>query len=243
MYQPKPQEAVLRSVRKFIHSLISTKLRRSLLELELPHDEHNHDAQFIVRQFLAKAPTEPQAKGKVWPGSCVVYICAFLVVGEPSLRVESAHVGIVPNTAAVVFVCLAAGAPSGFFNLETRAQEARAIGQHVNVRSGRDAVSQDFRIHLCDTYRTRGLATSKNLLYYGIKVWYLAFDNIVGTRVRPSSSSVGKFSAKDSTKLLLDLRIICQVFDAPSDCRRRCVVSCNKKSKQIVFGRRAVESY
>lgn len=44
LYKPKPHEALLWSVRKFIHSLISTKLRRSLLELELPNYKHNHNA-------------------------------------------------------------------------------------------------------------------------------------------------------------------------------------------------------
>ena len=195
-------------MRELIHRRIPTQLRRGLLELKMPDDEHEHDTHFQIRQFLAEATAGAEAKGELRPRSRVKYFPAFLVAGEPAVRVEGAYVRTVPFTAAVVFVGPAAGTASRFVNLEAGAQVAGAVVQHADIGPGRDVVAQNLRVFLYNAYGTATSVTPHNFFEHRIKVWYFVLGNIFGRRVRPRSSRIRKFRDKSGTKPLLDLRTV-----------------------------------
>ena len=208
MREPEPQETLYWVVRELVQRRIPTQFGWSFLELKMPDDEHEHDAHFQIRQFLAEATAGAQAKGELRPRSRVEYFRTFLVPSEPAVRIEGAYVRPVPFTAAVGLVGPATGTAAGFVNLEAGAQVAGAVVQHADIGPGRDVVAQNIRVFLCNAYCTATSVTPHDFLEHRIKVWDFVLGDIFGRRVRPRSSRFREFRDKSGTEPLLDLRIV-----------------------------------
>lgn len=125
-----------------------TKLIRQLTELEIPHEQRQHQPSLQIREAPPKAAPRAQTKGHHRAGLGIVDLATAIAVPiaslEPALGPEVRDVARIPVAVGVLGAGRLAPRPVG--DRDPRLQEPGALRHHVHLGAARDAVAQEHRV-------------------------------------------------------------------------------------------------